>query len=162
MVLSGLLLTHVQIAAASPAGTTSGPISVSVAALFVGETKVVEGVVTAVDRDTNVVKLRLGTPPQSLTVSLVMGLLSRFPPNPEIYYAGKTVLVAGTIDKFRDELEMTIREPANVEVVNLDVEPQPNLVLREQQEAMRAHIRALEERVRELEDRKSMPPPAAE
>ena len=156
------MLACVDVAAIASANTASGAISVNVAALFVGETRIVEGIVTAVDRDTNVVKLRLGTPPQSLTVSLVMGLLSRFPPNPELYYAGKTVLIAGTIDKFRDDLEMTIRDPANIEVVDLDVEPQPNLVLREQQEAMRAHIRALEERVRELEEGKSTEVPATE
>lgn len=110
-----------------------------------------EGVVTAVERDTHVVKLRLGTPPQSLTVSLVMGLLTRFPANAEVYYAGKTVLVAGTIRSFRDQLEMTIRDPANIEVVDPQIAPQGSRALREQHEAMRAKLQALEERIRQLE-----------
>lgn len=136
-----------------------GPVAVSVAALFVGEERIVEGVVTAVERDTHVVKLRLGTPPQSLTVSLVMGLLTRFPANAEVYYAGKTVLVAGKIGKFRDELEMTIREPANIEVVDPDTAPQGSLALREQHEAMRAKLRVLEERIRQLEEGNVGAPP---
>lgn len=134
------------------------PIAVGVAPLFVGEEKVVQGVVTAVEKDVNVVTLRLGTPPQSLTVSLVIGLLSRFPSSPEVYYAGKTVVVAGTIEKFRDELEMTIRDPARIEVVDLDSAGRDDPKLREQQEAVRAKVQALEERIRQLEASQQKPP----
>lgn len=134
------------------------PIAVNVAPLFVGEEKVVQGVVTAVEKDVNVVTLRLGTPPQSLTVSLVIGLLTRFPPNPEVYYAGKTVVVAGTIERFRDELEMTIRDPARIEVVDLDSASGADPKLREQQEAMRAKVQSLEERIRQLEASQQKPP----
>lgn len=126
------------------------PIAASVASLFIGEEKVVEGVVTAVEKDVNVLTLQLGTPPNAVTVSLIIGLLTRFPPNPEVYYAGKTVLVAGTIEKFRDNLEMTIRDPAHIQVVDLDAagrDPKQ----REEQEALRARLRSLEERLRQLE-----------
>lgn len=133
------------------------PIAVGVAPLFVGEEKIVEGVVTAVEKDVNVVTLRLGTPPQSLTVSLIIGLLTRFPPNPEVYYAGKTVVVGGMIQKFRDELEMTIRDPARIEVVDLDSASRNDPKLREQQEAMRAKVQSLEERIRQLEATQQKP-----
>jgi len=146
-----LLVAAVGLLPARLASAVDAPVAVSVAALFVGEEKIVEGVVTAVERDTHVVKLRLGTPPQSLTVSLVMGLLTRFPVNAEVYYAGKTVLVAGRIGKFRDELEMTIRDPANIEVLDPAATAQGTLVLREQHEAMRTKLQALEERIRQLE-----------
>lgn len=127
------------------------PIAVSVAPLFVGEEKVVEGVVTAVDKDVNVVTLQLGTPPHSLQVSVIIGLLTRFPTNPEVYYAGKTVRVGGTIEKFRDALEMTIRNPANIEVVDLDAAGRADPKIRQEQEAMRARVQSLEERIRQLE-----------
>jgi hypothetical protein len=126
------------------------PIAVSVAPLFVGEEKVVEGVVTAVDKDVNVVTLQLGTPPHAVEVSVIIGLLTRFPTNPEVYYAGKTVRVAGMIEKFRDGLEMTIRNPANIEVVDFD-SARADPKLREEQEAMRARVQSLEERIRQLE-----------
>jgi hypothetical protein len=144
----GLTLVGV-LATATVASAGQAPIAVGVAPLFVGEEKIVEGVVTAVEKDVNVVTLRLGTPPQSLTVSLIIGLLTRFPTNPEVYFAGKTVMVGGIIKKFRNELEMTIRDPARIEVVDLDLASDPKL--REQQEAMRAKVQSLEERIRQLE-----------
>jgi hypothetical protein len=142
-------------AGAECAHAMEAPIAVGVAPLFIGEEKVVEGVVTAVEKDVNVVTLRLGTPPQSLTVSLIIGLLTRFPPHPEVYYAGKTVLVAGKIEKFRDELEMTVRDPARIEVLDLD--SGSDAKLREQHDAMRAKVQSLEERIRQLEASQQQP-----
>jgi len=143
------------VAAANVVSANQAPIAVGVAPLFVGEEKIVEGVVTAVEKDVNVVTLRLGTPPQSLTVSLIIGLLTRFPTKPEVYYAGKTVLVGGIIEKFRNELEMTIRDPARIEVVDLEMASDPKL--REQQEAMKAKVQSLEERIRQLEAEQQKP-----
>ncbi len=92
-------------------------VSPSVAALFVGEDKVVEGTVTAAERDTNIVRLHLGNAPQEVAVSLVIGLLSTFPPAPEHYYLGKTVRVAGTIRSFRGAPEMIIRDAADIQLM---------------------------------------------
>jgi hypothetical protein len=152
------LITLVSTAAAA----VEAPITVSVAPLFVGEEKVVEGVVTAVEKDVNVVTLQLGTPPHTLAVSLVIGLLTRFPASPEVYYAGKTVRVAGTIEKFRDTLEMTIRDPANVEVVDLDAARREDAKLREEHEAMRSRVQSLEERIRQLESAPQPPTSSGE
>jgi hypothetical protein len=157
-VAGAVLLAAAGLLAGQAASAIDSPIGVSVAALFVGEEKIVEGVVTAVERDTHVVKLRLGTPPQSLTVSLIMGLLTRFPSNAEVYYAGKNVLVAGTIKKFRDDLEMTIRDPANIEVID-SAGSESSIVLREQHDAMRTKLQLLEERIRQLESKDGAPPP---
>jgi hypothetical protein len=128
--------------------------------LFVGEEKIVEGVVTAVDKDVNIVTLQLGTPPHTLAVSVVIGLLTRFPTNPEVYYAGKTVRVAGTIEKFRDAVEMTIRDPSNIEVVDFEAARREDPKLREEQEAMRARVKSLEERIRQLEAGQQQQPQA--
>jgi len=145
--------------AATRAGAAEAPIAVAVAPLFVGEEKVVEGVVTAVSKDANVVTLQLGTPPHALTVSLVIGLLTRFPTNPEVYYAGKTVRVAGVIEDFRNVLEMTVRDPANIEVVDFDAARRTDPKIREEQEAMRARVQSLEERIRQLEANQQRQPP---
>ncbi len=92
-------------------------ISPSVAGLFIGEAKVVEGAVTSADRDSNVVRLHLGKAPQEVIVSLVIGLLNNFPPAPETYYAGKTVRVAGTLQSFRGVPEMVLHDAGDIQVV---------------------------------------------
>lgn len=93
-------------------------LDVSVAGLYVGQQRTIEAPVTATGRDGNVVHLRLGTPPQSVNVSLVIGAMSDFPPSPEQHYAGKTVRVVATIQSFRGGLEMTIHSAADIQVVD--------------------------------------------
>jgi len=112
----------------APALTASESIDISVAGLYVGETKVVEAAVTATDHENNVVRLRLGAPPHVLVVSLVQGLMSDFPPSPEQYYAGKTVRVAGMIRSFRGELEITLHSSADIQIVEPGVAPGHNEV----------------------------------
>ncbi len=89
----------------------------NLASLYVGKQKVVEGTVTAAHRDGNSVRLHLGNRPQDLTVSLIVTLMSNFPAQPERYYLGKTVRVAGTIGSFRDAPEIVVRDPADIRVV---------------------------------------------
>ena len=103
--------------AALGASAADAPISPSVAALFVGEEKVVEGTVTAAARDTGSVHLTLGTPPQHVVVSLILGWLTRFPDAPDRYYLHKTVRVAGKIKVFRGVPEIIVRDPAHIVVV---------------------------------------------
>lgn len=157
-----LVVTALIMSVSSAVSAVEAPITVSVAPLFVGEEKVVEGIVTAVEKDVNVVTLQLGTPPHALAVSLIIGLLTRFPASPEVYYAGKTVRVAGTIKKFRDNLEMAIRDPANIEVVDLDAARREDRKLREEHEAMRSRVQSLEERIRQLEGAQLKPAAAGE
>src|SRR5262245_22756129 len=93
-------------------------VSASVAALFLGETKVVEDSVVAGERDGNTVRLRLGRQAPHLTVSILVGLLNNFPPDPERFYVGKRVRVAGTIQSFRGAPEIVVRDVADLQVVD--------------------------------------------
>ncbi len=152
--LAALLLVLPALAAGAP---PDAPISPSVAALFIDEEKIVEGTVTAAERDGNVVRLRLGATPQALTVSLVIGLLSNFPPAPERYYLGQTVRVAGTIRSFRDTPEIVIHDPAHITVLGAAQpaaaeRPVPTPPAGEDAAALREQVRALTERLRELEE----------
>jgi hypothetical protein len=144
----------------SLAVTPSPSIRPGVAGLFVGEEKIVEGPVTETAREASTVRLRLGHPPQSLTVSLIIGLLSKFPPDPEHYYLGKRVRVVGTIRSFRGELEMIVHDPALIEIagapragggsVASDTTAAGDASMRETVDALKQRVRELEEEVRQL------------
>lgn len=145
-------LSGLGIAAALDTSITPG-----VAGLFVGEEKIVEGPVSAAECEANTVRLRLGTPPQSLTVSLIIGLLSRFPPEPERYYLGKTVRVVGTIRSFRGALEMVIHDPAHIEVAGatsaVSGDRPAGGTTTTSDEAVHPTVDALQQRVHELEEK---------
>jgi hypothetical protein len=111
------LLAALLLAPASPLAAEEPSISPSVAGLFVGEDKSIEGRVSAAEREGNTVRLRLGAPPHDVAVSLIIGLLSNFPPEPERYYNGKTVRVTGTIRSFRGATEVVIHDPASIQVM---------------------------------------------
>jgi len=152
--LAGLIIV---LASVSRATSPDGAISASVAPLFIGEEKIVEGTVTAAGRDGNVVRLRFGDAPQALTVSLVIGLLSDFPRDPERYYLGHTVRVAGTIRSFKDRPEIIIHDPANIKIVGTGAPPsnEPAATAppaRDDAPALREQVKTLNERVRTLED----------
>lgn len=127
--------------ASAPAGSV---IDANVAPLYVGQEAIVEGVVTAAVRDGYVVRLSLGDGPQPLRVQLVLGMLSRFPAQPENYYLGKTVRVAGKITEFRGQAEIVVREPHNI-ALSSELPPEPV--------DSTAEVNSLNERVRELEER---------
>lgn len=129
--------------AALPAVAAEPPIDAGVASLYVGRKVTVEGVVTAAERDGWIVRLDLGSPPQTLRVQLVLGILSRFPENPEAYYLGKEIRVYGEVAEFRGQPEIILREPDRIVVVGGDDDPIP----------AERNVRVLENRVRELEDR---------
>ena len=150
LVLSGLL----SLAGVSRAASPDAAISASVAPLFVGEEKIVEGKVTAAERDANVVHLHFGTAPQALSVSLVIGLLSDFPTEPERYYLGHTVRVAGTIRSFRDRPEIVVHDPADIKLVGASASQKSESVGGggEDAAALREQVKTLNERVRTLED----------
>jgi len=149
--LAGLLMV---LASASRAASPDATISASVAPLFIGEKKIVEGMVTAAERDASVVRLRFGNAPQALTVSLVIGLLSDFPSDPERYYLGHTVRVAGTIRSFKDCPEIVIHDPANIKIVGAGAPPGAATVppgSGDDAPALREQVKTLNERVRTLE-----------
>jgi hypothetical protein len=153
-----------MVARLSLAASPDGSISPSVAGLFIGEEEIVEGPVTAAEREANVVHLRVGKAPQNMIVSLVIGLLNSFPPAPENYYPGKTVRVAGTIRSFRGVPEIVIRDAADIQVVDSGGAAVPaagapaassGMVappLRED-DSVRQRLEMLTERVRQLEER---------
>lgn len=152
--LVGLML---GLAGVSRAASRDAAISANVATLFVGQEKIVEGTVTAAERDANVVHLRFGAAPQALTVSLVIGLLSDFPAEPERYYLGKSVRVAGTIRSFKDRPEMVIHDPADIKMVGATAPQtsQPAAGARpgsDDAAALREQVKTLNERVRTLEN----------
>jgi len=148
------LLTLALPLLATPHGVAAGrdqAIAPSVAALFVGEPHVVEGIVTGAARDGTVVRLRFGEGPQDLTVSLIIGLLSEFPPDPEHYYPGKTVRVAGRVRSFRGAPEIVVRDVADIRVVDLD---RPGLATSSPaaESSLRTLVETLSQRVRHLEE----------
>jgi hypothetical protein len=149
----------VGLAGVCRAAPPDAPISASVAALFVGQQKIVEGTVEAAQRDGNVVRLRLGKAPHALTVSLVIGLLSDFPADPEHFYLGKSVRVAGMIESFRDTPEIVVHDAANIRLSSAAAEAvdagkdgtADASSLREQVQTLSERMRALEQRVQQLE-----------
>jgi len=142
-------------------------ISASVAGLFVGQERVVEDTVTAGERDANTVRLRLGRPPQHLTVSLVLGLVNDFPPDPERYYVGKTVRVVGMIRSFRGAPEVVVHDVADIRVVEAAsganrpasgaVDKIGEAATQDRLNALGERVRSLEERVRQLERERPRP-----
>jgi hypothetical protein len=144
-------------------------IQANIAALFVGKEMVVEGTVTAAQRDGNTVHLHLGNGPQDLTVSLIITLLSNFPAAPERYYLGKKVRVGGMIRSFRGVPEMVIRDQADIQVLDSGSARAPGVVdrpggaggpgqesdLRERVERLGQRVQHLEERVQQLEQPRS-------
>jgi hypothetical protein len=171
--LWALALCLLVVSSRVPAVASETTIAASVASLFIGQEKIVEDTVTSAERDGNVVHLRLGRPPQDLSVALIIGLLSSFPPDPEHYYLGKPVRVAGVIRSFRGVTEMEIHDPARIQVVatagvsvvNPPVATRPlsepvgaagaaataESSLRRQVDQLNERVRQLEERVLQLE-----------
>ena len=152
--LAGLIIV---LASVSRAASPDATIAASVALLFIGEEKIVEGTVTAAERDASVVRLRFGNASQALTVSLVIGLLSDFPSAPESYYLGHTVRVAGTIRSFKDRPEIVIHDPANIKIVGAGAPPANDRAATvppgsDDAAALREQVKTLNERVRTLED----------
>lgn len=135
------------------ASTSEPSITASAAAQFVDQEKIVEGPVTVAERDVNTVRLRLGRPPQTVTVSLIIGLLSKFPPDPERYYLGKTVRVFGRIRSFRGGLEMVVHDPELIEVADAPRTGTPavDTTVRDDVEALKQRVRDLEEQVQQLQ-----------
>ena len=156
--LSALLVTTTVDAA-------EAPISPGLASLYVGRDEVVEGKVEAAEVSDSTVRLRLGPAPQSLTVSLVIGLLSRFPAQPEKYYVGKTVRVAGTIERFRNAPEITVHDPEHIQVIDpakvtaAAAAPvtQESTQLRQQIDQLNSQVKDLESRLRQLEHEAPQP-----
>ena len=153
---AGVLVLLLGLGGSARASAPDTPISTGDAALFVDQEKIVEGPVTDAERDANTVRLRLGHPPQTLTVSLIIGLLSKFPPDPERYYLGKRVRVVGTIQSFRGAIEMVIHDPANIELADAPSAASgsgtaSDTSLRDNVDALMRRVHELEEQVQQLQ-----------
>lgn len=138
--------------AALPAAAAEPPVDAGVAALYVGREITVEGDVTAATRDGYVVRLTVGTPPAHLRVQLLLGMLSRFPKDPEVFYLGRRVRVFGRVGEFRGEAEIILREPDRILVVDASAPGAAEV------DALKERVRELEERLQDLE---ATPPAAA-
>lgn len=147
-----LLAALAVVVPALPAAAAEPPVDAGVAALYVGREVTVEGVVSAAERDGYVVRLTVGTPPAHLRVQLLLGMLSRFPKDPEVFYLGRRVRVFGRVGEFRGEAEIILREPDRILVVDAAV-PEAAEV-----DALKERVRELEERLQDLE---ATPPAAA-
>lgn len=138
-------------------------IAPSVAGLYVGERRSVEGRVTSIDRDANVVNLHFGDSRATLTISLVIGILSGFPPEPDTYYANHIVRAVGVIERFRDTLGMTIRDPDDITVVDIEAPAaggagQPAVDIQERYDEMNSRLRDLERRLNQIDSPAATPP----
>ncbi len=134
------LLLGSLLAQALPCGATT--VDVSVARLYIGEAVAVEGRVNDTRRDGNIVQLFIGEPPEQLVVSIIEGLLTNFPQHAEQYYNGKQIRVGGIVREFRGQLEITVRDAHDIQVI------EPG---RPDSTADQLRIQQLERRVKELE-----------
>ncbi len=142
---------------ASVALAATETISATVAGLYVGEQKTVEGKVVAAERDANVVKLHVGDKSPAMTVSLVIELINRFPETPETYYLNRMIRVVGVVERFRGVVEMTVRDPDNIVVVDnrgvvvAGSTGAPVNDLQQRYDALNQRVQQLEQRVHELD-----------
>ena len=155
-----LLVALVRPGLADPTET----IQPSEAPQFVGRKKIVEGRVTAAQRDGNGMRLRLGDAPHDLSVALLSSWLNDFGAAPERDYLGKTVRVTGVIRSFRGAPEIVVRDPAAIQVVGAATVPavgtssDPGAAASDSGAAaddswVRERLDALDQRVRQLEQR---------
>ncbi|HYD47295.1 MAG TPA: hypothetical protein VEB21_03065 [Terriglobales bacterium] len=154
---------------APQAAAAAEVVSASVAGLYVGEQRVVEGKVIATERDANVVKLHLGAKQPQLTIALVIGVLSRFPAAPETYYLNRMVRAAGVIEDFRGQLQMVVRDPELIYALDGGVpaagpaSSEPVINLQQRYDVLNRRVQQLEQRLRELQPATpGSPPPASE
>lgn len=164
---SGIVATILAAATgfASVAAATEAPIAAAVASLYVGHDAVVEGKVQAAERRDNSVRLRLGPNEQSLTVILVIGLLSKFPSQPESYYLGKNVRVAGSIESFRGTPEIIVRDPEHIQPVDRLTASAPQNAVdarevseqKQELQQLRSHVQELESRLKQVEQNPARP-----
>ncbi len=127
----------------------------SVAGFYTGREVTVEAPVQTARRRGNVVELQIGQAPHTLQVSLVEGLLHRFPADAEQVYRGKTIRVSGKIREFRGRLEMIVRDPANLLVLGTGTANPIGEAAAPPAQTER--IRSLEQRLEALESRASTP-----
>jgi hypothetical protein len=163
--ISGLIIT-VTVLTSAAVFANDPPIAANVAGLFVGKQRVVEGKVLKAQREEHTVRLRFGRGPRDFTVSLVIPLLSNFPPDPESTYLGKNVRVVGTIKEFRGVPEMIVRDATDIQIVDdatgnlivpaasagAPVTTAESTGLQGEIETLRERLRVLDERLRALED----------
>src|SRR5881296_1749416 len=86
----------------------------------VGEVVTVEGMVAAAHGTGDTCVLEFAPDdPHALRVILVLPMFSSLPPKPERLYAAKRVRVSGVVRRFAGRLEMVLRSPAQIEVVDV-------------------------------------------
>lgn len=131
-----------------PTAAQQHPIAPAVAPLYVGSEQLLEGQVTAAVRDGHIVRLQVGDPPASITLQLVLGMLSRFPTQPEQHYLGQRIRAFGPLHSFRGQTEMIVRDPDNIAILA----NQPATAIDpDEHQALQQRVESLERRLEELE-----------
>jgi DNA/RNA endonuclease YhcR with UshA esterase domain len=113
---------------------------------YVGETRTVEGKVVTARREGNVVRLMFDADPGHFSVALIASLLSPLPSDPAPVYEERTIRVTGKIRRFHGVSEMMIRDPSQITIVPVVVEPSPTEGVR-----LDKRVEDLEHRVERLE-----------
>jgi hypothetical protein len=118
------------------------------AARHVGEERIVEGTVTAVAREGNVVRFRFDADPRSFTVAVLGTLLSPLPADLERSYVGRTIRAEGKIRSFHGVPELFVRDLTHITLIGAEGAPTPMV---SGSDELSERVRRLEERVKRLE-----------
>ncbi|TMA65280.1 MAG: hypothetical protein E6J69_13315 [Deltaproteobacteria bacterium] len=90
----------------------------------VGEVVTVEGMVAAAHGTGDTCVLEFAPDdPHALRVILLLPMFSSLPPKPERLYAEKRVRASGLVRRFAGRLEMVLRSPTQIEVVDVAGQP---------------------------------------
>ena len=120
-----------------------------------GSTCAVHGVVAAAAAEGNVVRLYFDKERRDVSVAIVRGWLSAFPPRPDEYYLGKEIVATAPVRSFRGSIEVVVRDRSDIRVIG-DA-PTAGAAAPDggagEQDDLRERLRELERRMDELERR---------
>jgi len=117
--LAGRLLLALALALPAPAVRAS-TVAWENAGSHVGERVSIEGEVAAAHVAQNTCVLEFAPDDDAaLRVRLLLPVVSSLPPHPERLYAGKRVVVTGTVRRFLGKLEMVVNSPSAIEVMGV-------------------------------------------
>jgi hypothetical protein len=141
-----IVLLHASAAAAAE------PIDWTRAEQCVGEVCAVSGTVARAEDVAGAIRLYFDDSRRDVYVTLVRGWLVAWPD-----YSGRRIVATGPVRRFRDAVEVKVRDPDAIEVAGAPAGPDAPAEApspqREEVQELRDEIRRLEERVKELEGR---------
>jgi hypothetical protein len=117
----------------------------------VGHVCGVRGTVVATESVGPTYRLYFDAADHTARVLLMRGWLVTWP-----HYDGETIVATGKVDRFRDHVEMIVRDPSDVAVLDPTPTPPPSAAPTAspgELEQLRDRVRTLEQRIRQLEGR---------